>query len=50
MQNQMKMLKQMQQMQSRLAKIQADMHRDSEDERILVLPPAMTQVWARKPL
>ena len=27
----------------------ADMQRDSEDERLLVLMPPMSQVWARKP-
>ena len=27
----------------------ADMQRDTEDERILILMPPMSQVWARKP-
>jgi hypothetical protein len=27
----------------------ADMQRDTEDERILVLAPPMSQVWARRP-
>ena len=33
-----------------LARIQADMQRDTEDERVLVLAPPMSQVWARKPV
>lgn len=33
-----------------LAGILADMQRDTEDERILILMPPMSQVWARKPL
>lgn len=32
-----------------LAAIQADMQRDTEDERILVLPAPVTQAWGRKP-
>ena len=32
------------------AQVQADMQRDTEDERILVLAPPMSQVWARKPV
>lgn len=32
-----------------LATIQADMQRDTEDERILVLPAPVTQAWGRKP-
>lgn len=32
-----------------LRRILADMQRDSEDERVLVLGPPMSQVWARKP-
>jgi SAM-dependent methyltransferase len=33
-----------------LDRILADMQRDTEDERILVLMPPMSQVWGRKPL
>lgn len=32
-----------------LRRILADMQRDTEDERILILMPPMSQVWARKP-
>jgi hypothetical protein len=32
-----------------LAQIQANMQHDTEDERVLVLAPPMSQVWARKP-
>jgi SAM-dependent methyltransferase len=32
-----------------LRQILADMQRDTEDERLLILAPPMSQVWARKP-